>query len=238
MTHTKDEALFLALEALERATRYGAGGFEDAKDSIKQALAEPVQSYHVFTITKTGGALAEWEPTRMAFVLPDGKYDLYTAPPAAQPAVQRGSCGHESCDCRSYCKKQQPAPVHHLVPDPAATLHPELYKAAWEAMHGAAPVQSLECAHCHVTIETLNDKAMYLIDENQRLRAELKFNTPPAQPAVPLTERDLASACLSYRHDFGLMDETNRGLLMFQAREWARAFGLILTTAAPEKGQS
>jgi len=36
---TKDEALKLALEALERATRYGAGGFEDVKDSIKQALA-------------------------------------------------------------------------------------------------------------------------------------------------------------------------------------------------------
>jgi hypothetical protein len=62
-------------------------------------------------------------------------------------------------------------------------------------------------------------------------------DAPPAQPAVPLTERDLASACLSYRHDFGLMDETNRGLLMFQAREWARAFGLIVTAAAPEKGQ-
>ena len=58
-----------------------------------------------------------------------------------------------------------------------------------------------------------------------------------AQPAVPLTERDLASACLSYRHDFGLMDETDRGLLMFQAREWARAFGLSITAAAPEKGQ-
>jgi len=54
---------------------------------------------------------------------------------------------------------------------------------------------------------------------------------------VPLTERDLASACLSYRHDFGLMDETNRGLLMVQAREWARAFGLS-TAAAPEKDQS
>jgi hypothetical protein len=23
--------------------------------------------------------------------------------------VQEGSCGHESCDCRSYCKKQQKA---------------------------------------------------------------------------------------------------------------------------------
>ena len=41
MSTTK--ALELALEALEKATRYGAGGFEDAKDSIKQALAAPVQ---------------------------------------------------------------------------------------------------------------------------------------------------------------------------------------------------
>jgi hypothetical protein len=44
----------------------------------------------------------------------------------------------------------------------------------------ATPVQSLQCAHCQVTIETLNDKAVYLINENQRLRAELKFNTTPA----------------------------------------------------------
>ena len=37
----------------------------------------------------------------------------------AEP-VQKGSCGHESCDCRSYCKKQQPAPVQQEPID----LHP------------------------------------------------------------------------------------------------------------------
>ena len=41
----KDKALKLALEALEDATRYGAGGFEDAKDAIKQALEQPVQEF-------------------------------------------------------------------------------------------------------------------------------------------------------------------------------------------------
>jgi hypothetical protein len=51
-----------------------------------------------------------------------------------------------------------------------------------------------------------------------------------AQPAVPLTEKDIANACLSYRHDFGLMDAKNQGLMMFQAREWAKAFGLSSTT--------
>ncbi len=37
----------------------------------------------------------------------------------------------------------QPAPVQvsiEMVPDPVATLHPELYKATWEAMHGPAPL--------------------------------------------------------------------------------------------------
>jgi hypothetical protein len=44
-------------------------------------------------------------------------WDTLPAQPApVQPVqpVQEGSCGHESCDCRSYCKKQQkaqPAPV-------------------------------------------------------------------------------------------------------------------------------
>jgi hypothetical protein len=87
-------------------------------------------------------------------------------------------------------------------------------------------------------LERLNRQ--YPVDSHARKMRPLVFGDtapPAAQPAVPLTEKDIASACLSYRHDFGLMDETNRGLLMFQAREWARAFGLIVTTAAPEKGQ-
>ena len=35
----KEEALKLVLEALEAATRYGAGGFEDAKDALREAQA-------------------------------------------------------------------------------------------------------------------------------------------------------------------------------------------------------
>jgi hypothetical protein len=34
-----DEAMKLVLEALEAATRYGAGGFEDAKDALREAQA-------------------------------------------------------------------------------------------------------------------------------------------------------------------------------------------------------
>jgi hypothetical protein len=36
---TDKEVLKLALEALEAATRYGAGGFENAKDALREAQA-------------------------------------------------------------------------------------------------------------------------------------------------------------------------------------------------------
>jgi hypothetical protein len=83
MTHVTIERAKLenVLEALEKATRYGAGGFEDAKDSIKQALAAPtvqepvgyvdvVDGEYVGVITGEVG----WEER------------LYTTPQAAQPA--------------------------------------------------------------------------------------------------------------------------------------------------------
>jgi len=46
------------------------------------------------------------------------------------------------------------------------------------------------------------------------------------QPAQPLTDADYYNACLSYRHDFGLMSYEDRQKLVFEAKEWARAFGI------------
>ena len=91
---------------------------------------------------------------------------LYTTPPA-QPAVQEGR-DWSLLEATQESLREHMAEIKRL-------------KAAQPA-----PVQSLQCAHCHVTIEALNDKAMHLIDENQRLRAELKFNTPPAPQPVPV----------------------------------------------------
>ena len=89
MTHTKNEVLKLALEALERATRYGAGGFEDAKDAIKQALAAPTVQEPVARVIDDGtpeGA-TEWIPfVNRVEPLKTGDL-LYTNPPAAQPAI-------------------------------------------------------------------------------------------------------------------------------------------------------
>lgn len=47
---------------------------------------------------------------------------------------------------------------------------------------------------------------------------------PPAQQ--PMTAEQIASACVTYRHDFGLLPEVERHLLMAEARRWADAFGM------------
>lgn len=47
---------------------------------------------------------------------------------------------------------------------------------------------------------------------------------PPAQE--PMTAEQVASACVTYRHDFGLLPEVERHLLMAEARRWADAFGM------------
>lgn len=40
---------------------------------------------------------------------------------------------------------------------------------------------------------------------------------------VELTDAQVRSACLSYRHDYGLMDAKAQSHLEFQCREWCRA---------------
>ncbi len=42
--------------------------------------------------------------------------------------------------------------------------------------------------------------------------------------SLELSDSQIASACLSFRHDFGLLTETERKMMMFVAREWERAF--------------
>jgi hypothetical protein len=86
----KDEALKLALEALEAATRYGAGGFENAKDALREAQAaqllavqEPMETYIHH---------CRYQPHPNDFGIPKGHWwqakqyadAVNTTPPAAQ----------------------------------------------------------------------------------------------------------------------------------------------------------
>ena len=63
-------------------------------------------------------------------------------------------------------------------------------------------------------------------------KAALKSKTEPV-PEVPcsiglcgqdVTAKQINSACLSYRHDFGLMTIDEKNSLQFQAIEWLRAW--------------
>ena len=45
-----------------------------------------------------------------------------------------------------------------------------------------------------------------------------------ASGAANLSEAQIASVCLSYRHDFGLLPPVERKRIMFTAREWEHAF--------------
>ena len=56
-------------------------------------------------------------------------------------------------------------------------------------------------------------------------RHEVALYTTPQQ-RKPLTDADYVNACMSYRHDFGLMTQEQRDKLLFTAKEWARAYGM------------
>ena len=54
------------------------------------------------------------------------------------------------------------------------------------------------------------------------IRADLA--AVPAQVRVRPTDAQINSACLSYRHDFGLRDKRDQDNLRFQANEWLIAW--------------
>jgi hypothetical protein len=161
----KDEALKLALEALERATRYGAGGFEDAKDSIKQALAAPVQE-PVDSVQAIGNlmfALTKWKATTSK-----------TAPAAWKKLLHA---------CADMVATEQTAPVREPeywnVIDPAGNI----VASETDAIRGWARI----AGSYKPTVEGL------LGFHDQGWRVLPKVTLPAAQPAVPdaMTSADI-----------------------------------------------
>ena len=83
-----------------------------------------------------------------------------------------------------------------------------------------------ECVNCGATGPLVN-YADHNIAINDALvdawnrRADL---AQPAQVRVKPTDAQINSACLSYRHDFGLMTKRDQDNLRFQANEWLIAW--------------
>jgi hypothetical protein len=100
---TKDEALKMALEALESCDQvYGSEGsyqyFSQAKvdkaiTAIKQALAAPVQKM-VANMTVEDGRISF-----AARILADGTYDLYTTPIYAVPFQRKSLTEEDILEC-------------------------------------------------------------------------------------------------------------------------------------------
>jgi len=65
----------------------------------------------------------------------------------------------------------------------------------------------------------------------------MTHHSEPAREAVALpseiTEAQINSACLSYRHDFGLLDEHDKERLRFVAKEWLHAWRKEFDPLAP-----
>jgi len=68
-------------------------------------------------------------------------------------------------------------------------------------------------------------RALILGDTFTRSQAKLDA-IPAVTPGVRVkpTDAQLASACMSYRHDFGLLDGLERTLVLHQARDWLHAW--------------
>jgi hypothetical protein len=93
------------------------------------------------------------------------------------------------------------------------------------AIRLAARATAAETKLTHMTTAWSNDALR--VGELEAEVARLREVTP--------TDNQVASACLSYRHDFGLMDKPARDGLMWQAKEWLHAWRKEFATLQPKE---
>jgi hypothetical protein len=136
---SKDEALDLALEALEyfsdtSPTMAGKAHAEDAITAIKQALAAPVQEPVAFyRCNGCGHAYEQVHPTSCDCMEAGGfdRVEYYTTPPAAQPAPVQ-----EPVDTLIAAWQALEETSGHVldVADVEGRMHISVIRSAWEQM--------------------------------------------------------------------------------------------------------
>lgn len=90
--------------------------------------------------------------------------------------------------------------------------HDQLSRRQTEALEMAADAQR---------------KAAEAMESTERARREYmreKLRQTSGLSAAEPTREQILSACLSYRHDFGLLSEEDRKAVEFEAVEWLRAW--------------
>jgi hypothetical protein len=88
----------------------------------------------------------------------------------------------------------------------------------------------LELSEMELTMKNASDTLSALAAERDTLTARVK-GLEGALTLEP-TDDTLASACISYRHDFGLLNENERKTVMWQAKEWWRAVAKEMSARA------
>jgi hypothetical protein len=206
MTHTNDEALDLAAEFDKRFTSMNGVDVPERvsvsrdewralHDAIKQALAEPVQSCYCPNCEAMGKELAALKAQ------PAPVQELHTTWVLSTNTITQSGTDVGLSGL---------AAISGVT---TTTLHPELYRANWEALHGKehtppaqpAPVEPMahivgeidhtgkvwkpvQPAPVQFSIEMVPDPVATVYPELYRANWEAlhgKEHTPPAQPAVP-----------------------------------------------------
>lgn len=125
-----ERAMKLALEALEAATRYGAGGFEDAKDALREALVEqpaPVAKPHERKPVNEGWKLVPVEPTE----------DMWKAVNKLDDEMAAGSYDGKGCSIEQAWNCLLAA-----APQPAQPQQDD----AWKAEQKTLADEAVKCA--------------------------------------------------------------------------------------------
>lgn len=72
-------------------------------------------------------------------------------------------------------------------------------------------------------------------DELELLATELSGQRERSAGELPEDEKFIDNICISFRHDFGLMEDEQRNRLRFDASEWIRAINNNLPFASQQK---
>lgn len=107
---------------------------------------------------------------------------------------------------------------------------------AIKAIRRGVPLGEVVLCSCHSTpprrsgcFGVCEDSVQAIIASYEDLRRETPIGTAQGVSDcgawdANATEAQVNSACMSYRHDFGIMPEGDRNQLRFEAREWLHAW--------------
>lgn len=130
------ETMKLALEALNAATRYGAGGFEDAKDALRAALAKP-DFWEGYVLEPVKPSPVPWS---------QALEDVWAEEPAQQEPVGKVTETIDGAFKCEFSKPLQKGALLYTTPpaqqEPVACIYKGYLYMAHEFQSGQCPIDS------------------------------------------------------------------------------------------------